>query len=74
MRKIYVKVKTSSRKEGIERVDESTFQVSVNLPPVEGKANARVRELISNYLKIPKTSVELLRGEKSKNKVFTIYA
>lgn len=69
---IQVKVKLKSKKEGIELTPEGVYEVRVHVPPIEGKANKRVIELLSDYLKKPKTSIELVRGHKSKIKVFRI--
>lgn len=69
---IEVKVKTSSRKEFVNKVSENTYEVSVNVPPIEGKANSRVIEMLSEYFNIPKSKIILKRGEKSKIKLFEI--
>ena len=46
--------------------------VYVNAPPLEGKANKAVIEALTEHLGIKKGKVVLVRGEKSKNKVFEI--
>jgi len=70
--KISVLVKPNSKTESVEKVDEKNFVVRVHVPPVENQANERTRELLSKYLGIPKRSVELVSGKKSKKKVFEI--
>jgi uncharacterized protein YggU (UPF0235/DUF167 family) len=46
--------------------------VSVTAPAIEGRANERVIELLSRYLKKPKTSFRIVFGVKSKNKVIEV--
>ncbi len=48
------------------------MHVYVKEPPLEGKANKAVTEVLAGHLKIKKNQVILIRGEKSKNKVFEI--
>ncbi len=70
--KIQVRAKPNSKKESVEKMHDGTFLVRVNTPPVEGKANTRVIELLAEYFSVAKSSVKLWRGEKSKIKVFLI--
>ena len=71
--KIDVIVKPNSKKESIEVLEENkSFTIKVNAPPEDGKANKRVIEILSEFLKVPKTKIELIKGTKSKKKVFKI--
>ena len=69
---IKVKVKTRAKKEGVIEIKNGEFEIRVNVPPNEGKANKRVIELLSRYLKVPKTKLLLSKGHKSTNKIFMI--
>lgn len=70
--KIQVQVKIQSKKEMIEKQEDGSFIVRINTPPVEGKANKRVIELLSKYFRVAKTKIRLVSGEKSKKKSFEI--
>lgn len=70
--KINVKVKIQSKKERVEKIDEGNFQVYVNCPPIEGRANERVIELFSDYFNVAKSQISIAQGLKSKNKVLEI--
>ncbi len=70
--KINVQVKTRSKKEGIEKLSEVEYVVRVNTPPVDGKANKRVLEILADYFNRPPSTINLVRGAKSKLKVFEI--
>jgi uncharacterized protein len=69
---IQAKIKPNSKNEGIEMLSDGTFIIRVNRPPIEGKANERVIELLSQYFKVAKSRVQLVRGDKSKLKLFEI--
>lgn len=49
-----------------------TVLVRVTAPPVDGEANAAVCKLLAKALGVPKTSVSVLRGETSRDKVVQI--
>ncbi len=70
--KIQVVVKPNSRKELVEKLDESHFVVRANAPAKEGKANRRVIELLSGYFNISKSRIGLVSGSTSKEKIFDI--
>lgn len=71
-RKIQVQVKLKSKKEGVELLEDGSFIVRCNEPPVDGKANKKIIQLLSKFLSIPKSHIELLHGQTSKMKVFKI--
>lgn len=57
------------------RVEEDllgTLHVYVNQPPLEGKANAAVRDALAQYFSCRKSGVLMVSGEKGKIKVFEI--
>ena len=70
--KISVHVKAGSRTESIEKMDEGVYIVKVRTPPVEGRANERVRELLAKYLGISKSSLVIVSGLKNKKKIFQL--
>lgn len=69
---IRVKVKPNAKKDEVKQLESDYFEVRVTVPPEKGKANSRVIELLSKYLKIPKSKIKLKKGEKSREKVFEI--
>ncbi len=44
------------------------LKIKIKAPPVDGKANAEVIEFLSHQLGIPKRQIELLKGDKSRDK------
>lgn len=70
--RIFVKVKPNAKVEKIEKIDETHFSVFVKAPPVEGKANEAVVELMASYFNVPKSRVKIISGFSSRNKVIEI--
>ena len=70
--KVNVLVKPNSKKESVTEDETGTLIIRVNAPPIDGKANQRVIELLSEYFKRPKSSIQLLHGSTGKKKIFEI--
>lgn len=49
-------------------------KVQVAAPPVEGAANAAVIELIASWVGVPRRAVELVHGERGRDKVVAVSA
>jgi uncharacterized protein YggU (UPF0235/DUF167 family) len=52
--KIQIKVHARSKREGVVLQPDGSYKVDVKAPPVEGKANEAVCEVIAEYFKKPK--------------------
>ena len=70
--KISVRVKPGSKKETVERVDDTNFIAHVKAPPVEGKANEALVRLLSDYFGVPKNHIQIIKGTKGKYKLVEI--
>jgi uncharacterized protein (TIGR00251 family) len=44
------------------------YRIKVTSPPVDGKANKALITLLSKQFKIPKKDIQIISGEKSRNK------
>ena len=70
---ITVRLKPGSKKGPlIQPALDGSLLVYVREPALEGKANKAVIELLADYYDVPKTSVRLTGGHKSKIKKFEI--
>jgi uncharacterized protein (TIGR00251 family) len=69
---IKVKVKPNAKKNEIKKIDENYFEVRTTAVPEKGKANEKVIEILSDYLSIPKSKIKLIRGGKTREKIFEI--
>ncbi|MCC7460016.1 MAG: DUF167 domain-containing protein [Proteobacteria bacterium] len=70
--KISVEVKLKSRTEEVVQLESGSFLVKTNATPVDGKANQRIIELLSDFMNLPKSSFELVSGHRGKKKIFKI--
>lgn len=67
-----VKVIPNSKKLEISSLGENNYRIKIDAPANEGMANSRLIETFSDYFKIPKSSIKIIRGHKSRNKVLEI--
>jgi len=65
-------VKLSSKSKGIVVLSESEWIIRTSLPPRDGLANRDIIDQISVHLKILKSKVQIIKGEKSKKKLVEI--
>lgn len=56
-----------------EIIGGDVFKIKVTSPPVDGKANKAVIDLLAKQLKVPKKDIQIVSGEKSRNKKIRIY-
>ncbi|MBI2500420.1 MAG: DUF167 domain-containing protein [Deltaproteobacteria bacterium] len=70
--KISLIVKPNSRKESVEELPDGVLQVRVNAPPIEGRANEAVIEVLAKHFSVPKSAVTILKGAKGKRKMVEI--
>ncbi len=49
------------------------LKIKIKAPPVDGKANEAIVEFFSRLLKVSKSSIEILKGDKSKAKKILIH-
>lgn len=71
---VKVKIVPNSSKNDIILEDEF-IKVKITAQPIENKANKALIEYLSKTFKVPKTSIEILKGETSKEKtlLFKVY-
>jgi len=53
-------------------ITDDGIKIKVTAQPVENKANKALIEYIAKYLKVPKTSVSIIKGETSKDKTLLL--
>lgn len=70
--RIRVRVKANARKNEVKQPDQNQFLISVTAPPVEGKANEKVIELLAEYFHRPKRCITIFRGKASRDKIVEI--
>lgn len=64
---LHIKISPNSKTNEII-LEENFAKIKITAQPIEGKANKALIEFLSKNFKIPKTSIEILKGETSKEK------
>lgn len=63
-----VKVKPNSKKQAIEEAADGSLTVHLKSPPVDGKANKELIELLAEKFDVPKFQVRIKSGLSSRTK------
>ena len=64
---IKIKILPNSSRNEIIKTPEGV-KIKITTQPIEGKANKAVVEFLSKEFRIPKTSIEIIKGNTSKEK------
>lgn len=71
--KIKIKVlPRSSKNEVVGKMADGVLKIKLTAPPVDGKANESLIELLSKYFEKPKNKIKIATGATSKNKTIEI--
>lgn len=70
--RVSVKVKANAKRNSVEVREDGGLLVSVTSPPVEGRANQKVIEVLSDYFRTPKKNISILQGRSGKHKIVEI--
>lgn len=62
------KVSVSFHRDYIE-VKDDQIEIGIMARPQRGQANAEIIKKIAKYFRVPRSSVRLVSGEKSRNKI-----
>ena len=71
-RVISVKAVSQATKNEVVKLDENSYKVLVTAPPVKGRANQAIIELLANYFRVPKSTISLISGLRSRRKILKI--
>lgn len=70
--KVTIIAHPNSKKPRIETDLFGSLHVYVSEPPLESRANLAVIKALSDYYKVPKSTIQFISGQKSKQKIFEI--
>lgn len=62
----------SSKNEIVGKMADNTIKIKLTAPPVDGKANEELIELLAKEYKTKKSNIQIVSGQKSKNKTIKI--
>ena len=69
---IRVRVTPNAKKPLVVRVADGSFEVKVDERAEGGKANKRLIEIISEHLGVPKSSLRVVSGARSRDKLVEV--
>ena len=72
MATISVRVRASARQDELVGMRDGILLIRVSAPALEGRANESVRRVLAKHLGVPKSSVTIVRGHRSREKVIQI--
>ncbi|MCX7593034.1 MAG: DUF167 domain-containing protein [Fischerella sp.] len=67
-----VKVKPNSKVQKIEEVADGSLTVYLKSPPVDGKANEELIQVLAEKFDMPKSRIRIKSGLSSRNKLIEI--
>jgi len=67
-----VRIQPRASKDEIVGEYNGALKIKLTSPPVEGEANRRCIEFLSKRFRIAKSNLEIIKGEKSKDKLIKI--
>ncbi|PIR89410.1 MAG: hypothetical protein COU07_00730 [Candidatus Harrisonbacteria bacterium CG10_big_fil_rev_8_21_14_0_10_40_38] len=70
--RIFVRATPNSKNERVVKNDDTHFSVYVSEPPRQGMANRAIAAALADFFGVSKSSVQLVSGFTSREKVFDI--
>ncbi|MEM0354395.1 MAG: DUF167 domain-containing protein [candidate division WOR-3 bacterium] len=70
--RISVIVKPNSKQNKVEKIEENKLIVYLKEPPKENRANVELIEILSEYFKVPKSKISIIRGLTGRQKIIEI--
>ena len=69
---VNVRVIPRAKLNKVEIQPDGSVRVHTTTAPTDGKATADVIKMLAKHYGVPKTSIKLIRGETSRDKVFEV--
>lgn len=70
---IQVKVKPNAKTNSLKKLEDGTWLAQVKAAPVDGKANDSLTAIIAEHFSVPKSSVRIRTGARSKLKRVEVF-
>lgn len=67
-----LKVQPNAKRPGLVGIHGSRLKVALAAPAVDGKANKALIEFLAGFASVPRSAVEIVRGETSRDKTVRI--
>ncbi len=69
---ISVRVTSNAKEALVTKTGETSLEVRVDEKAVGGRANKRLLEILSEHFNVPKSSITIVRGTRSRDKMVEI--
>ncbi len=70
--RIHVRVVPNAKMQEVTKVGENDYRIRVNAPAIEGRANARLIEIIAEHFNANRSRVRIVGGARSRDKTIDI--
>lgn len=70
--RIYVRVSPRSSKNEVTKISEGEYRVRLTAPPVDGKANEMLLDMLADYFGVSRSLIKILGGKTAKVKLIEI--
>lgn len=70
--RISIRVTARAKSNEVIHEGENRYRVRVTAPPVEGRANEQVIEVLAEYFHKPKRKIVILKGGSARDKIIDI--
>lgn len=71
---LHITVKPNSKTDQVIHEEDGSIRIKIKAPPVDGKANKYLLRFLADYFDIPRSYVELIKGETNSHKTIAINA
>lgn len=68
MTTLNIRVKPNAKQQKLEKAEDGSWIISLQSPPVDGKANQELIKFLSKQLKIPKSHIHIVSGHTARLK------
>ena len=69
---VQVRVTTNAKTPSVREAGENALEVRVDERAVDGRANKRLLKILSEHYKVPRSSLTILRGVRSRDKIVEV--
>lgn len=69
---VQVRVTTNAKTPSVRETGENALEVRVDERAVDGRANNRLLKILSEHYEVPRSSVTILRGARSRDKIVEV--
>ena len=69
---LQLRVQPRARRSALERTDGGGLKAAVTAAPEDGKANAAVVALLAQAWRVPKSTIEIVRGGTAREKTLSV--